>query len=132
MNTIKLIGRLTQEPEVRYTQTGKAVTSFTIAVPRSFAAGQEQREASDFIPVVVWGNLAELCGKTLNKGHRVLVEGRMQVRTYEAKDGQKRRITEVIADFIAQSIQSDTASHNQVVEAACADNGQAVAEKIPF
>lgn len=90
MNSVKMIGRLAQEVEVRYTKTGKAVASFTVAVSRNTQPaqpGQEQRDSADFIPVVAWGNLAETCGNTLAKGSRVFVEGRMQVRSYETADG---------------------------------------------
>ena len=94
MNKVILVGRLTQDPEVRYTQNGKAVASFTIAVNRF--SGQGQKEA-DFIPVVAWEKLAETCGNNLTKGQRVLIEGRLQIRSYEANDGQKKRVAEVIA-----------------------------------
>lgn len=94
MNKVILLGRLTQDPEVRYTQSGKAVASFSLAVNRF--GGQEQNSA-DFIPIVAWERLAEACGNNIIKGQKVLVEGRMQVRSYETNDGQKRRITEVIA-----------------------------------
>ena len=91
------MGRLVRDPEVRYTQTGKVVCQFTIAVDRPFANQDGQREA-DFIPVIVWGKQAELCGNSLTKGQRVLVEGRLQIRSYDAKDGSKRWVTEVIAN----------------------------------
>jgi len=97
MNKIILLGRLVKDPDVRYTQTGKVVCQFTIAVDRPFAGQDGQREA-DFIPVVIWGKQAEACGNSLTKGQRVLVEGRLQVRNYEAKDGTKRYVSEVIAD----------------------------------
>ncbi|CVK18542.1 MULTISPECIES: single-stranded DNA-binding protein [Sporomusa] len=96
MNKVILLGRLTRDPEVRYTQSGKAVASFSIAVNR-FAGGQEQ---ADFIPIVAWEKLAETCGNNLTKGRRVLVEGRLSVRSYEANDGQKRRVTEVVAQNV--------------------------------
>lgn len=92
-------GRLTQDPEIRYTQAGKAVCSFTVAVNRSFASQGKQAEV-DFIPVVVWDKLAEICGNNLTKGQKVLVEGRLQIRSYEGNDGQKRRVTEIIAQNI--------------------------------
>ena len=98
MNKVILVGRLAQDPEVRYTQSGKAVASFTLAVNR-FGGGQGQNNA-DFIPVVAWEKLAETCGNNLTKGQRVLVEGRLQIRSYEANDGQKRRIAEVVAQTI--------------------------------
>ncbi|MBP2655929.1 MAG: ssbA [Firmicutes bacterium] len=94
MNKVILVGRLTQDPEVRYTQSGKAVASFTIAVNRF--SGQGQKEA-DFIPIVAWEKLAEICGNNLTKGQRVLIEGRLQIRSYDANDGQKRRVAEIIA-----------------------------------
>ena len=97
MNKIILMGRLVRDPEVRYTQTGKVVCQFTIAVDRPFSNQEGQREA-DFIPIIVWGKQAELCGNSLTKGQRVLVEGRLQIRSYDAKDGSKRWVTEVIAN----------------------------------
>ncbi len=97
MNKIVLLGRLVRDPEVRYTQSGKVVCQFTLAVDRPFANQDGQREA-DFIPVVIWGKSAELCGNSLTKGQRALVEGRLQIRSYEAKDGTKRWVTEVIAN----------------------------------
>ncbi len=97
MNRIILLGRLTRDPEVRYTQTGKVVCQFTLAVDRPFTNQEGQKEA-DFIPVVIWGKQAETCGNSLTKGQRVLVEGRLQIRSYDAKDGSKRYVTEVIAD----------------------------------
>lgn len=97
MNKIILLGRLTRDPEVRYTSTGKVVCQFTLAVDRPFTSQEGQKEA-DFIPVVTWGKTAETCGKHLAKGQRALVEGRLQIRSYDAKDGSKRWVTEVIAD----------------------------------
>lgn len=95
MNKVILSGRLVRDPELRYTQTGKAVVSFSLAVNRRFNHNQEQ--TADFIPIVVWDKLAEVCSKHLFKGSQVLIEGRMQVRNYEAQDGSKRYVTEVIA-----------------------------------
>ena len=97
MNRIILLGRLTKDPEVRYTNTGKVVCQFTLAVDRPFANQEGQREA-DFIPVVIWGKQAETCVNSLTKGQRALVEGRLQIRSYDGKDGNKHWITEVIAD----------------------------------
>ncbi len=97
MNKVILVGRLAQDPEVRYTQSGKAVASFTIAVNPFTGGGQKE---ADFIPIVAWEKLAETCGNNLTKGQRVLVEGRLQIRSYETSDGQKRRVAEVIAQNI--------------------------------
>ena len=76
MNKVILSGRLVRDPELRYTQTGKTVASFTLAVNRRFSHNQEQ--TADFIPIVVWDKLAEVCSKHLFKGSQVLIEGRMQ------------------------------------------------------
>ena len=97
MNKVILAGRLVRDPEVRYTQTGKAVASFTLAVNRRFSRGADQQQTADFIPIVVWDKLAEVCGNNLVKGSQVLIEGRIQIRSYDAQDGSKRYVTEVIA-----------------------------------
>lgn len=93
------MGRLTKDPEVRYTQSGKCVCTFVLAVNRETKNEQGTYDA-DFVPVVVWGKAAELSGNSLAKGHRVLVEGRLQNRSYEAKDGSKRYIAEIISQHI--------------------------------
>lgn len=97
MNKAILVGNLARDPEVRYTQSGKAVASFSIAVNRYAGNGEN---TADFIPVVVWDKLAEICGNNLIKGRKILVEGRIQVRNYEGKDGVKRYVTEVIAQNV--------------------------------
>lgn len=99
MNKIILMGRLTRDPEVLYTATGKVVCQFTLAVDRPFTNQDGQREA-DFINIVVWGKIAELAGNSLAKGHRALVEGRLQLRSYDGKDGGKRYVTEVVANSV--------------------------------
>mgnify|MGYP000890972027 CR=1 FL=1 len=100
MNKAILIGRLARDPEVRYTQSGKAVTSFTLAVDRRVRKDTDTQQTADFIPIVAWDKLAEVCGNYLAKGRRTAVEGRIQVRSYEAKDGTKRYVTEVIAENV--------------------------------
>ncbi|MHB8171671.1 MAG: single-stranded DNA-binding protein [Thermincolia bacterium] len=99
LNRIILIGRLTKDPELRYTTTGKAVASFTLAVDRPFKNQQGEREA-DFIPVVVWGPQAESCANYLSKGKLAAVDGRIQVRSFDGQDGQKRWVTEVVAENV--------------------------------
>lgn len=100
MNKVILIGRLTKDPETRYTQSGLQVTTFTLAVDRRFAKKDSGQPTADFIPIVAWRKLAEICANNLAKGRRVGVYGQMQVRTYDAKDGSKRYITEVLADEV--------------------------------
>ena len=98
LNKAILIGRLTRDPELRSTSNDISVTSFTVAVDRNFTNQQGEKE-TDFIPVVAWRKLAETCAKYLAKGRLVAVSGRMQVRSYEGKEG-KRNITEVVADEV--------------------------------
>lgn len=99
LNKVILIGRLTRDPELRYTPGGTAVASFGLAVERPFANQQGEREV-DFIDIVVWGKTAETCANHLGKGRLVAVDSRIQARTYEAKDGQKRRVVEVVAETV--------------------------------
>ena len=97
MNKVILSGRLARDPEIRYTQTGKCVAQFTLAVNRRTSKDAQQ---ADFIPIVVWNKLAEICGQYLQKGSQIIVEGRIQVRQYTVNDNSKRYITEVIANEI--------------------------------
>ena len=104
MNRIQLMGRLTRDPEVRYTQTGKAVASFSLAVRRYLGPSAQGREETDFIDVVAWGVLAESVGNTIHKGELVQVDGRLQIRSYETQDGQKRKAAEVVAKSVSQPL----------------------------
>lgn len=98
MNKVVLVGRLTKDPELRYTPGNNVATlSFTIAVNRNYKNANGGYDA-DFIPVVVWRGLAEMLAKHLKKGARVAVSGRIQTRSYDANDGSKRYVTEVVAD----------------------------------
>ena len=99
LNKVVLIGRLTRDPELRYTSGGIAVTRFTLAVDRNFTNQQGEREA-DFIPIVVWRGQAETSAKYLNKGRLVAVSGRIQTGSYETPEGQRRYTTEVVADDV--------------------------------
>ena len=101
MNKVILIGRLARDPEVRYTQTNKAVARMTIAVDRRFSrAGGDQQQTADFISLVAWEKLAEICGNNLRKGSQISVEGRLQSRSYDAQDGSKRYVTEVVVNEV--------------------------------
>jgi len=99
LNRVILIGRLTRDPELRYTPAGVAVTQFTLAVDRPFTSQGGEKEA-DFIPVVTWRQLAETCANYLRKGRLAAVEGRIQVRNYENNEGKRVYVTEVIADNV--------------------------------
>lgn len=100
-NRIILIGRVTAAPEMRFTQSGKQVVSFSLAVNRprkaSGMSSGEQQQDVDFINIVAWQNLAEICSKYLEKGKLVCVEGRLQIRNYTGNDGVKRKACEVVA-----------------------------------
>ncbi len=99
LNRIVLVGRLTRDPEIRYTAQGVPVANFALAVDRPFQKEDGRREA-DFIDCVAWRKLGETVGNNLTKGRLVAVEGRLQIRPYEANDGSKRRAAEVICDSV--------------------------------
>ena len=99
LNKIILMGRLTRDPELRRTQSGTAVASFTLAVDRDYKPQDGERE-TDFIDIVAWRGTAEFVSKYFTKGRMAVVEGRLQVRDWTDKDGNKRRSTEVVADNV--------------------------------
>ena len=99
MNKAILIGNLANDPETRTTQSGIAQCTFRLAVQRRFANAQGVREA-DFLTIVCWRQTAELCARYLSKGRKVAVEGSIQTRSYDAQDGSKRYVTEIIADNV--------------------------------
>ncbi|MBC7343127.1 MAG: single-stranded DNA-binding protein [Clostridia bacterium] len=99
LNRVILIGRLTRDPELRYTPSGVPVASFTLAVDRPFTNQQGER-GTDFIRIVAWRKLGETCSNNLNKGRLVAVEGRLQIRSYDASDGTRRQAAEVVADDV--------------------------------
>jgi single-strand DNA-binding protein len=99
LNRIVLIGRLTKDVDLRFTTTGKPTANFTLAVDRPYRNQQGEKEA-DFIPVVVWNKLAEHCANYIGKGRLVAVDGRLQIRSYEGQDGQRKYITEVVAETV--------------------------------
>jgi len=118
-NLVMLIGRLTKDIELRYTQSGKACANFTIAVNRPYSS-KEKKEA-DFINIVVWDKQAENVKKYVSKGSLVGVEGKLQTRTYEASDGKKKVITEVLANNI-QFLEKKTNKNEQGQIIACKGN----------
>jgi single-strand DNA-binding protein len=99
LNKCFMTGNLTKDPEVRSTGSGISVCTFRIAVQRRFP-GQDGQKVSDFFDVVAWRTLADNCGKYLSKGSKVAVVGELQTRTYDAKDGSKRYVTEIVADEV--------------------------------
>ena len=118
MNKVVLIGRLTKDPELKFTPgTGTAVATFTLAVNRKFK--REGQPEADFVPVVVWGKMAENTANYMSKGRQLAVVGRIETRSYEAKDGTRRYVTEVIAeevDFIDWGKKEGQASNNSTTD----------------
>lgn len=99
LNKVLLIGNLTRDPEMRYTPSGAAVCTFGIATNRYYVASDGQKkEETEFIKIVAWNKLAELCSQLLVKGRKVYVEGRLQTRNWETPDGQNKQTTEVVID----------------------------------
>ena len=99
LNHIVIMGRMTRDPELRHTNAGKSVASFTLAVDRDFKAKDGSKE-TDFIDCVVWGNTADFVASYFSKGRMAVVEGRLQLRDWTDKDGNKRRNAEVIANSV--------------------------------
>ncbi len=99
LNKVILIGRLVRDPELRYTPNGVAVARFTLAVDRSYNNRQGEKE-TDFIDIVVWQKLAETCGNHLTKGRLVCVEGELQIRSYEDRQGIRRKAAEIRANNV--------------------------------
>lgn len=127
MNIAILQGRLTKDVEVRYTDTGKVVANFTLAIDRPFVKEGGQREA-DFIPIVLWNKTAEVAGNNVHKGDRLAVIGRIQVRSYTDKNGVKRYVTEVVGD----KIEFIEPKHKTADMANMGEFGAEVTEDIPF
>ena len=101
LNKVMVIGNLGADPEMRYTADGAAVTNFRIAASRNYTGSDgERKEETEWFSIVAWRKLAELCSQYLQKGRRVYVEGRLQTRSWEGQDGQKRYTTEVIAEDV--------------------------------
>ena len=99
LNKVMLIGNLTRDPEMRYTPSGAAVCTFSVATNRYYVASDgNKKEETEFIKIVSWNKLAELCSQLLSKGRKVYVEGRMQTRSWETPDGQNKQTTEVVID----------------------------------
>ena len=110
MNRVVLIGRLTKNPELRFTPgTGLAVSTFTIAVDRR--TNKEGKKETDFIPIVVWGKQGENVANYMSKGKLIGISGRIQTRNYEGKDGIKRYVTEIVADEVQFLERSDNSSN---------------------
>ena len=115
LNRVILIGRLTKDPELRYTPSGVAVTQFTLAVDRTYTNKQGEREA-DFINIVTWRQLAENCANYLRKGRLAAVDGRLQIRNYENNEGRRVYVTEVVAENVRFLESANSSNRNETGE----------------
>jgi len=108
-STVTLVGNLTREPELRFTQSGQAIATLGIAVSRRYQQNGEWQEKTSFFNVTAWGQLGENAASSLTKGSRAIVTGRLEQRSYETQDGEKRSVVEVVADEIGPSLRWATA-----------------------
>lgn len=140
MNQFVGIGRLTRDPQLRYTTNGTPVGGFTIAVDRDYKNQQGERE-TDFIDVVVWRGLAENVANYLGKGRLVAVKGRLQIRTYESNDGTKRKVAEIVAESVefldrpkngAKGSENQAGASAQAPAQATAEPSQEEMDEVPF
>ena len=143
LNKCMVIGNLGADPEMRYTANGTPVTSFRVATSRQYSGSDgERHEETEWFSVVTWARLAETCSQYLSKGRQVFVEGRMQTRSWEGQDGQKRYRTELIADTVkflggrdggeASSTQESFGSDSQVVPVGDDADGDVDPDDLPF
>jgi single-strand DNA-binding protein len=130
MNRIILLGRLTREPEVKVVGE-RTVTMFTLAVDRPFKSKNGGQD-TDFINVVTWNKTAEIAGIYLHKGHRALVEGRLQIRSYDGKDGNKHYVTEVVADRLELIEKREKQQDPGAMGAFGSPTTQTFDEEVPF
>ena len=128
MNTVQILGNLARDPELRFTKTGRAVATFTVAATNTYidSTTNETKEQTAFINFVAWGKTGEAVG-SCKKGERLFVEGRLQTRSYEDSNGQKKYVTEVVANFVGRKLDDgfDDASNFDSFE-------QPQNENIPF
>ncbi|MDO8361719.1 MAG: single-stranded DNA-binding protein [Actinomycetota bacterium] len=103
-STVTLVGTLTRDPELRFTTGGRAQANLGLAVNRRYQVNNEWQEQTSFFNVVLWGSLAENVAASVNKGNRVIVTGRLEQRSYETKEGEKRSVFEIVADEVGPSL----------------------------
>jgi single-strand DNA-binding protein len=132
LNKVQLIGHLGRDPELRYTSSGVAVATFSMATSDSWKDQDgNQQERTEWHTIVAWRKLAEICGEYLKKGRRVYIEGRIQTRSYE-KDGVKKYVTEIVADDLIMLDGGNRASGEGVPPAASEEAPRAPEDDLPF
>lgn len=135
LNKVQIIGHLGKDPEMRYTPSGKPVTTFSVAVSRSWnAADGERHNETEWFNVVAWSTLAETCKQYLAKGQRVYIEGRLQTRRWDDKEGQKHTSVEIVASEMIMLDRRDSNSGGQESDTASSESGAAAAaeDEFPF
>ena len=136
LNKVQIIGHLGKDPEMRYTPSGKPVTTFSVAVSRSWnSADGERHSETEWFNVVAWGNLAETCKQYLLKGQQVYIEGRLQTRRWDDKEGQKHTSVELVANEMVMLGERRDANnnHSQDADSASAEPTTGTAEdEFPF
>jgi single-strand DNA-binding protein len=134
LNKVMIIGHLGKDPEMRYTPSGRPVTTFTVAVSRSWnSADGEKHAETEWFNVVAWGNLAEICKQYLTKGQQVYIEGRLQTRRWDDKEGQKHTSVEIVANEMMMLGDRRDANHGTDEQAVPAEGEPAAPEdEFPF
>ena len=135
LNKVQIIGHLGKEPEMRYTPSGKPVTTFTVAVSRSWNTGDGERHSeTEWFNVVAWGNLAEICKQYLIKGQQVYIEGRLQTRKWDDKEGTKHTSVEIVAnEMMMLGERRDHGNHTHSTDAATEEtNTELNEDEFPF
>jgi single-strand DNA-binding protein len=123
-NTVTLVGNVTRDPELRYTSGGRGVASFGLAVNRRYQVNGEWQEQTSFFNVTAWGTLGENSAASLNKGTRVVVFGRLEQRSWETQEGEKRSVIEVVADEIGPSLRWAQAHVEKTARSSTDTSGQ--------
>jgi len=133
LNKVMIIGNLGRDPEMRYTPSGKPVTTFTVAVSRSWnTANRERQSETEWFNVVAWGNLAEICKQYLSKGQQVYVEGRLKTRRWDDKEGQKHLSIEIIASEMMMLGERREASQTAEEPSTAEDEPSVNEDEFPF
>jgi len=133
LNKVMIIGHLGRDPEMRYTPSGKPVTTFTVAVSRSWnTANRERQSETEWFNVVAWGNLAEICKQYLSKGQQVYVEGRLKTRRWDDKEGQKHLSIEIIASEMMMLGERREASQTAEEPSTAEDEPSVNEDEFPF
>lgn len=134
LNKVMIIGHLGRDPEMRYTPSGRPVTTFTVAVSRSWnTADGERRTETEWFNIVAWGNLAEICKQYLYKGQQVYIDGRLQTRRWEDKEGQKHTSVEVVAnEMMMLGDRRDSSSQTQESSEVTEDVAEPLADEDEF